>query len=273
MKRREILTGALLATLGGRMAGKGQTLEQRTEHPQDGAARPSSHYYELRTYTLRNDLQPSRLSDHVEQHLMPALQRAGVGPVGAFQVLSGMRSPSLVLLLSHPSLAEAQALSIRLSEDRSLAAATQSLEATGQIPYVRYQSTVLRAFDGHPRLEIPPTSATRPPRLFELRVYESPTTTSLRRKIDMFNQEEIRIFRACGLAPVFFGETLFGGEMPNLTYLIGFDDMAAREKAWDTFRSHPDWLRIKGRPGWTDPEAVSNITTVFLRPAAFSQIR
>ena len=273
MKRREILTGALLTTLGGWIAGREQTLEPRTEDRQDGAARPSPHYYELRTYTLRNDLQPARLTDYVGQHLMPALQRGGLQSVGAFQVLSGMRSPSLILLLPHASLAEAQALSSRLSEDRALAAATQSMEASGHIPYVRYQSTVLRAFDGHPRLEVPPTSATRSPRIFELRVYESPTTTSLRQKIEMFNQEEIRIFRACGFAPVFFGETLFGGEMPNLTYLIGFDDMAAREKAWDTFRAHPDWLRIKGRPGWTDPEAVSNITTVFLRPASFSSIR
>ena len=273
MKRREILRGALLTTLGGWMAGREQTLEHHTEHQQDGTTRPSPHYYELRTYTLRNDLQPGRLTDYVGQHLIPALQRGGVQSIGAFQVLSGMRSPSLILLLPHASLAEAQALSSRLSEDRSLTAATQSLEAIGQIPYVRYHSTILRAFDGHPRLEVPPTSATRSPRVFELRVYESPTTTSLRQKIDMFNQEEIRIFRACGFTPVFFGETLFGGEMPNLTYLVAFDDVAAREKAWDTFRAHPDWLRIKGRPGWTDPEAVSNITTVFLRPTPFSHIR
>ncbi len=34
-----------------------------------------------------------------------------------------------------------------------------------------------------------------------------------------------------------------------------------------------DWARVKNKPGWTDPEAVSNIHAAFLRPTAYSQIR
>jgi hypothetical protein len=49
--------------------------------------------------------------------------------------------------------------------------------------------------------------------------------------------------------------------------------MAAREKAWDTFRANPDWARVRNKPGWTDAEAVSNIHAAFLRPTAYSQIR
>ena len=74
-------------------------------------------------------------------------------------------------------------------------------------------------------------------------------------------------------APVFFGEAVAGARLPHLTYLAGFDNMAAREKAWDTFRTNPDWARVRNKPGWTDPEAVSNIHAAFLRPTAYSQIR
>jgi hypothetical protein len=89
----------------------------------------------------------------------------------------------------------------------------------------------------------------------------------------MFNQEEIKIFRDCGFAPVFFGEGVFGRRLPRLTYLVGFDNMASREKAWDAFRVNPDWARVRNKPGWTDPEAVSNIHAAFLRPTNYSQIR
>jgi NIPSNAP len=61
--------------------------------------------------------------------------------------------------------------------------------------------------------------------------------------------------------------------LPHLTYLVGFDNMAAREKAWDTFRANPDWARVRVKPGWTDPEAVTNIHAAFLRPTNYSNIR
>ena len=69
------------------------------------------------------------------------------------------------------------------------------------------------------------------------------------------------------------GEAVAGARLPHLAYLVGFDNMAAREKAWDTFRTNPDWARVRNKPGWTDPEAVSNIHAAFLRPTAYSQIR
>ena len=101
----------------------------------------------------------------------------------------------------------------------------------------------------------------------------SARTVTGRDKIAMFNQEEIKIFRDCGFAPVFFGEGVIGERLPHLTYMVGFDNMAAREKAWDAFRSNPDWARVRVKPGWTDAEAVSNSHTSFLRPTAYSQIR
>ena len=266
MNRREMLKGPLAAGLAGLM-------NKREPVMANNLNAETNHYYELRTYELRNDLQPGRTTGYFEQHLIPALKRAGVGTIGAFTVVSGQRTPSLILLLDHRTLTDLQGTMERLDADKELKSATEAFESSGQPPYVRYETALLRAFDAHPRPEVPPTDARRQPRLFELRTYESKTPTSLRRKIDMFNQEEIKIFRDCGFANVFFGEMVIGPRMPNLTYLVGYDDMAAREKAWDTFRVNPDWLRIKGRQEWADSEVVSNITASFLRPTGFSQIR
>jgi hypothetical protein len=60
--------------------------------------------------------------------------------------------------------------------------------------------------------------------------------------------------------------------MPNLVYMLVHDNMAGREKSWDAFRTDAEWRKLSQTPGFTDPEIVTNITTVFLRPAAYSQI-
>jgi hypothetical protein len=48
--------------------------------------------------------------------------------------------------------------------------------------------------------------------------------------------------------------------------------MAAREKNWRTFVSDPEWKKLSTTPGYTDPEIVCNISNLFLRPTAYSQI-
>ena len=60
--------------------------------------------------------------------------------------------------------------------------------------------------------------------------------------------------------------------MPSLMYMLVHENMAGREKSWDGFRTSPDWKALAATPGYADADIVSNITTVFLRPAAYSQI-
>jgi hypothetical protein len=88
----------------------------------------------------------------------------------------------------------------------------------------------------------------------------------------MFNKGELEIFRKTGLNPVFFGQALIGPGMPNLTYMLAFDDMEQQKKAWDTFRTDPDWLTIRAIPEYSDKRILCGITNILLRPAACSQI-
>ena len=265
--------------------------------PAPGAASPAPPAagraaYELRTYELRNDLDVARAHAFVERALIPALRRAGAGPVGAFAPDTGLPTASLVLLVPFASMADAGAASERLAADAAYREASDAWERGGGgaagggspnggspnaapvgLPYVRYDVALYRAFAGHPQLEVPPAAAGRAGRVFELRTYEAPSEAGLRNKVAMFDQEEIKVFRDSGFAPVFFGEAVAGARLPHLTYLVGFDDMAARTAAWGRFVASPDWQRIRGRPGWTDPEAVSNIRSAFLRPLGFSAVR
>lgn len=264
MNRRDVLKTGLAAGVVG---------AANTPTAHGATVAEANHFYELRTYQLRNDIQPTRINEFFQNHFLPMMKRQGVGPVGCFNVISGQISPALIVAIDYKSLAEMQATMDAAKNDKEFVKAWQAFEASNELPYVRYESVLLKAFDSHPKTEVPPTEEKRPPRIFELRTYESRSAFSLRNKIEMFNQEEIKIFRESGFAPVFFGEGVVGTRLPSLTYMIGFDNMAARDKAWGTFVASPDWARVKTKPGWTDAEAVSNIHASFLRPTAYSQIR
>ena len=88
----------------------------------------------------------------------------------------------------------------------------------------------------------------------------------------MFNTAEIAIFRRVGLNPVFFGESLTGSLVPNLTYMLGFDDDEQRKQNWKKFGGDPEWRKLRAIPEYMDKNIVSNITNVMLKPAPYSQI-
>ena len=231
-------------------------------------------YYELRRYQLRRG-QQQRVGDYLRLAAIPAITRAGAGPVGVFSVMIGPESPSMYVVMTHRTLDAFVSLPDRLAADaayRESAASFLAAPATDPA-YARIEMSLLRSFTGFPTLALPFGGENpKRPRIFELRTYESHSERAAKTKIQMFNESEIAIFRKAGLQPVFFGETLAGPKMPNLTYLLVYEDMAAHDKQWSAFSSDPDWRKLSTTPGYTDPEIVSNITNVFLRPADYSQI-
>ena len=108
------------------------------------------------------------------------------------------------------------------------------------------------------------------PRLFELRVYESPTERRGQLKVEMFNAGEVPIFLDSGIMPVFMGQALIGDKMPNLTYMTVYDDESQRDAAWEKFRGHPDWQKLKQIKKYQN--SVSTIHKSDWRPKPYSQL-
>lgn len=235
----------------------------------------SRQYFELTFFRLKNSAarQRARMLEFLEEHHLPMSKRVGLGPVGYFQVYLGADTPKIVMLTAHDSLADLEAKVARKYADKKWTAAADQWGGSADAPFERVERWLLRAFEGMPRIEVPEIVEGKAPRLFDLRTYESESFADNREKANMFNTEEIRIFRESGVQPVFFGQAMFGSKLPNLTYMVCYDDMRAREKAWRTFSAHPDWNRIKVKPGWSNEEIVSAISNTFLRPLPFSPIR
>ncbi len=240
-----------------------------------GGPPPAPQIYEWRQYSVRTGTQPRRLADYLQNALIPALNRLGHTPVGVFEVVFGVPSPSVFVLTPFASADAVAAKESLLDKDDVFvrAAAGYSDALATDAVYVRQEVSLLTALPQMPRIQVPSATATKGPRLFELRTYESHNERAHRAKVKMFAEMgEIEIFRRTGLTPVFFARTLAGPRMPNLVYMLVHENMAGREKSWDAFRTDPEWRKLSQTPGFTDPEIVSNITTVFLRPAGYSQI-
>ncbi|TAM80371.1 MAG: NIPSNAP family containing protein [Acidobacteria bacterium] len=267
MKRRDSLASSLVdsASAGmvyGEAAGEGQGMAS--------AGAQGREFYELRLYQFYRGPGAQATSDYLKDAAIPALNRAGIRPVGVFEMLVGPESPSLYVLIPHPSAISVLTAWERVradSEYQERGAAFLNAPASNP-PFVRVESEFMVAFETHPRIT-PPAQG---PRVFELRTYENATKKANLTKIKMFNTGEIDIFKKVGFHPVFFGEKLIGQRWPNLTYMLASESVEDRNKHWAAFGADPDWKRLRATPGYSDDEIVSNITNVLLRPAAYSQV-
>jgi hypothetical protein len=226
-------------------------------------------FFELRSYTLRPGKR-ALLDAYFQHALIPALNRQGVNPVGVFYENPDAETPLSYFLARYKSLAEMTAVATALASDAEYHAAAKdylSAPATDAV-YDRIESSLLRGIDGMPGLAAPALK----PRLLNLRIYESHNEAASQKKIEMFNRGELDIFRRVGLTPVLFGEALVGARLPNLTYLLVFDDDTTRQEAWNRFRTDPEWVTLKAIPEYEDKKIVSKITNKILTPAAYSQI-
>ncbi len=231
-------------------------------------------FYELRKYYLQSGPQTKLTESYVSDALIPALNRLGITPVGVFHLDTGPETPTLYLLLPCSSLETLVTTELHLVRDEQfMKAATPFWNAPATAPaFVRVESSLLIAFEGWPKLIAPPKTDHPDKRIFQLRTYESPTSQDHVRKIEMFHHGEFEIFQKAGFAQVFYGDTLIGARLPNLTYMLSFPDMTALDAQWDTFRNDPEWKKLSGSPRYNFESIVSNISNLILSPTSFSQI-
>lgn len=229
---------------------------------------------ELRYMRMRNtaENQVQRTTDFLRS-AVPALKRSGIGPLGFFASVIGEESPFILAMATFPSLSAMETARAKEAEDKEYVQVRDAYNAAQGLGYQRLESSLLRCFEGAPSVMLPPTSGQHPPRIFELRMYESNNSFTLARKIKMFHDGEMGIFKRLGMQPVFFAETFVGARMPNLVYMLAFDNLAAREKLWQAFGADPEWQKLRSQPGNNDQENVSNISNSILRPLPFSDIR
>jgi hypothetical protein len=264
MERRQFLA-ASIATSAAALAGNTAAL---------ASAPAKREFYQLRRYNLMSGPQLKLTENYLGDALLPALSRMGMGPVGAFKLDIGQDTPAYYVLIPGPSPDALAMLDLHLAKDDDfLKIAAPFWNSTAAAPaYQRVEISLLAAFEGWPKLTPPASAATKGKRIFQLRTYESPSNGEHVRKVEMFHSGEFEIFLKAGFHPVFFGDTLFGSRLPNLTYMLSFENSAELEAKWDIFRNDPDWKKLSTDPRFAFDQSVTNISNLMLSPLACSQI-
>ena len=265
MQRRDFLTSSLAAAAVAFNPG-GSAAQSTSGKPRE--------YYELRKYQLQSGPQGKLLQSYLADALIPALNRMGFSPVGVFTLDLGPETPATYLLIPSNKLESLATAELELAKDEEfMKAAAPFWAAPATAPgFLRIESSLMIAFAGWPQLVVPPVTAQHGKRVFQLRTYESPTQQDHVRKVEMFHSGEFEIFQKAGFWSVFYGDTLFGPRLPQLTYMISFPDISEIDVKWDAFRSDPDWKKLSAQPKYSSEAIVSNISNLVLRPASFSQI-
>ncbi len=273
MKRRDFVATSLTAAAALKLAqspAQAQTESEMKNENQD----VDQEWYELRIYALKPESDAKALHDFLRDAAIPAWNRLGSQPIGVFSPRDAGDKPQLYLLIPHASLSSVMETASFLAADAEyLKAGAPYLDLPATDPaYVRYESSLMRAFAGMPRVVLPPYSPATKSRIFELRTYESHNEVAAQKKIEMFNGGEIEIMQRVGLAPVFYGEMLFGNRLPNLTYLLSAENQEAHGQHWGAFGKDAEWKKISAIPEYADAKIISKITKTFLVPTDYSQI-
>jgi len=204
------------------------------------------------------------------QSILPALNRVHSGPKIFLEAVIAQQVPHLTTIAGFSSLEELWDVHTKVMQDEAVQKGAMALESGPDPAFESIDSLIVQATDYSP--EIKPEAAT-PPRIFELRVYKSPTMRQLFALHERFRGPEIKIFHRSGIHPILYGSTLIGPRQPNLVYLIPFADMAAREKAWATFGADPEWKKVRDDSVAKSGEIVADIQISFFRGTSYSPVR
>ena len=258
MERRDFIQKSILTTAAVAGAGLGAA--------QAKSAAKENDVYELRVYHMRRNMGP--LDNYLKNAFIPALNRMGVKNVGVFSEWSKSEPAQIYVLIPYGSFENYGKVILDLKRDKEFSEASSEYTKIplAQAVFERYDSSLLLAFDGHPRITIPAKSR----KLFELRTYEGYSEDAVRRKVSMFNSGEIEIFKDVKLNAVFYSENIAGKDLPCLTYMAAYQSMDEREQVWKAFSAHPEWQKMSKLSEYAD--TVSKIHKTFLEPVSYSQI-
>ncbi|MBI3694816.1 MAG: NIPSNAP family protein [Acidobacteria bacterium] len=227
--------------------------------------------YRLGFYYMRQGDQGARMNKFLAAQL-PLLKKIIPGPLGIFTVFVGPHSPAVVTLAGYSGFAEMEAATAKFQNDPGFQKAVAEMEEGAEPPYDRADVVLLQATDYSPEI-VPLREKPKTARIFELRVYHSPTQKQLRALHERFSGAEIKIFHRVGVHPILYTSTLIGPNMPNLTYLTPFANLAEREKAWDAFGADPEWIKVRKESIDRAGQISSQISITLLKPTDYSPIQ
>jgi hypothetical protein len=106
--------------------------------------------------------------------------------------------------------------------------------------------------------------------IYEWRVYEI-LPGRMANINNRFANITLKLFQKHGIKVIGFWEAVVGTSN-TLYYMLAFENMAHREKAWNAFASDPEWIKARAESEKDGP-IVSRVYNMLLRPTSYSPLQ
>lgn len=107
--------------------------------------------------------------------------------------------------------------------------------------------------------------------IYELRTYQA-MPGKMPALLARFREHTAALFEKHGMKNVGYWTNVIGGGSDQLIYMLAFDDLGHRERAWAAFQTDPEWLKVRAeseRDGILHARFVNQI----LAPTDFSKLK
>jgi hypothetical protein len=226
--------------------------------------------YRLDYFAYRQGGQAARLHQFLASQAPLFVKH--VRAFGVFTAVMAPHAQTTLVLSGFSSFEDMTAAAGKIEADPEYRKAHEELERGSEPPFDSLERVLLRATDFSPEI-VPLAEKPKSARVFEMRVYHSPTQRQLAMLHERFAGPEIGIFHRSGIHPILYADTIAGPDMANLTYIIPFASLADREKAWSAFGADPEWVKARDESIARGGQIVDYQNLSLWRPAAFSPIQ
>lgn len=225
--------------------------------------------YELRTYEILPGQAPA-LHERFATSVLRFFERHGIQSVGYWTPLIGDYSNLLIYTVAFESLAHQEKAWEAYHQDPECQRSAQEANKKYGPQVKRVTNLLLKPTPYSP--PIGPGKVQGSTALCELRIYDAMPGKEQPLHA-RFKNVTIRLFERHGLTSVGYWTPLAGGYSNQLYYLLGFESLAHRERAWASFMGDPEWQAATRATTEQHGQVTEKITNIMLRPTPYSPLK
>ena len=219
---------SLLSWLGASAAGAFSFSSVAAARPQNG-----TRIISLESFCVADGDEMQRLHGYLGGTLLPVMNQAHDGPAICLEAIVAPRTPQALFLAVFSSFDEMLDVRARIASHPRILQARAELESAPG--FCQVQSQVLTAAREPMRLDVGRLKSG----ILEVRTYHAPG----------WHEGPPALFseglKRAGIEPIVNGSSAAGEHLPQLTFLIPFENLAAREEAWSRFDRDSEWLKVR----------------------------
>jgi hypothetical protein len=179
--------------------------------------------------------QVPHIRSYIADTLLPCMRQSHNIPGMWLEAIVAPHIPQTLLLTVYSGFDEMLEVRARVASDSRVRRAWAGIESAQVLDDVRSNVLVVNAES----VRFPAESVFAKPGLFEVRTWHAPSWRG------GSAPEVSSVLSRIGVDPIMAGATVAGEHLPRFTYVVPFDDLAARQQAWARLDEDAQWMEMQ----------------------------